>query len=461
MRAWEAASWQAGCRESDVIAEVGRQLAARLAARSRPGDRVLLLAGRGHNGDDVRAMVPHLPDRDILSLEVADPTVALPGLEAALARSPAWVVDGLFGIGLNRDLDPAWIRFIETVNASGRPVVAVDVPSGLDADTGRPRGTAIRACLTLTVGAPKQGLLPPAAWEYTGRTEVVPDVGLIPPPEAGSLEWVLPGDFAGFPPAPAVGSHKGDRGQLLILAGAPGYHGAAVLAARAAQRARPGLITLGTVAACYGPVAAQLQAVMVDEWSRALAKRERVSAVLAGPGLAGPDVPPALREAVQELWRDAPVPVVVDASALDWLPPVSPASQALRVVTPHPGEAARMLGQTVATVQGDREAALQALSRKLGGVFVVLKGLHTLTGVAGGRVGVNSSGNPGLAQGGTGDVLAGYLAGLLAQPPLAAMPGRAIRFAVWQHGAAADAMSGTGSAWVPEELVTALGGDRR
>lgn len=460
MRSWEAASWQAGRRESDVIAEVGRQLAVRLSARSRPGDRLLLLAGRGHNGDDVRALRSHLKDREVLGLDVTDPTAALPGVEAALARSPAWVVDGLFGIGLNRELDPAWVRLIETVNARRRPVVAVDVPSGLNADTGRPRGAAIRAALTLTVGAPKRGLLQPAAWEYTGRTEVVPDVGLIPAPEAGSLEWVLPGDFSGFPPVPAVDAHKGDRGQLLILAGSPGYHGAAVLAARAAQRARPGLITLGTVAACYGPVAAQLQAVMVDEWSRALTKRERVSAVLAGPGLAGPDVPPALCEAVQELWRDAPVPVVVDASALDWLPPASPENRAMRVVTPHPGEAARLLGQTVAAVQGDREAALQALSRRLGGVCVVLKGLHTLTGVAGGRVGVNSSGNPGLAQGGTGDVLAGYLAGLLAQPALAATPATAIRFAVWQHGATADALTDAGSAWVPEELVTALGRGR-
>jgi hydroxyethylthiazole kinase-like uncharacterized protein yjeF len=456
LRAWEAASWQAGRRQSDVIAQVGSQLATRALSLSRPGDRLLLLAGRGHNGDDVRAMVPHLAGRDVVCLNVTEPAIALPELAAALARPPGWIVDGLFGIGLNRALGAGWTRLIDAVNACGVPVLSVDVPSGLDADTGAHFGSAIRARLTLTVGAPKRGLLRPAAWEQTGRLEVLPEIGLAPAPPAETLEWVLAGDFAGFPPSPPIAAHKGDQGHLLILAGSPGYHGAAVLAARASQRARPGLITLGTTAATWLPVAAQLQAVMVDEWAQALRKQDRVSAILLGPGLAADNLPAGLREAAIDRWRTAPVPVVADASALDWLPAGLAPAPALRVITPHPGEASRLLRQSVAEIQHDREGALRALSRHCGGAWVVLKGFQTLVGHASGLVGVNSSGNAGLAQGGTGDVLAGFLAGLLAQPRLAATPETTIRYAVWHHGTTADDLSPRG-AWVPEELAAALG----
>jgi len=124
---------------------------------------------------------------------------------------------------------------------SRRPVLAVDVPSGLDADTGESYGAIIEAAVTLTVGAPKKGLLKPAAWPYVGRLEVATDVGLTRVPARSELEWVLPEDFRGFPPPRPVTGHKGDFGHLAIVAGSVGYHGAAVLAARAAQRARPRL----------------------------------------------------------------------------------------------------------------------------------------------------------------------------------------------------------------------------
>lgn len=457
MRAWEAASWQAGRSDAEVIARVGRRLAARLHALTRPGDRLLLLAGQGHNGDDTRAAVVHLRDREADLLTVRDPESGLAALRAALTRRPAWIVDGLFGIGLNRPLSPAWIALLAAVNASAVPVLAVDVPSGLNAQTGETFGAAVRAQITVTVGAPKTGLLQPFAWPYTGRLVVEPDIGLIPAPDEAELWWTLPEDFTGFPPAPGVVGHKGNRGHLVILAGSPGYHGAAVLAARAAQRARPGLITLGTTPETYLPAAAQLQAVMVDHWPAALAKLPRASACLAGPGLAAADLPAALREAVIGLWRTASVPVVADASALDWLPVGREAAPALRVITPHPGEAARLLGVSPAEVQRDRPAAVRALSQHRGGCWVVLKGFQTLIGRSGGPLGVNSSGDAALAQGGTGDVLAGFLAGLLAQPELAADAERTLRYAVWRHGAAADQLSTAGAGWVPEELAAALG----
>lgn len=457
MRAWEQASWEAGRSEREVIERVGRLLAARVLRLTREGDRLLILAGRGHNGDDARCAQPHVAGRVVELLNITDPHTALAKVRIALGRGPALVVDGLFGIGLNRPLDTEWLAVVHHVNSSGLPVLAVDVPSGLDADTGAPLGGAVRARWTVTLGAPKAGLLKASAWEFTGRLEVEPEIGLVPCPSAGELWWTLPEDFAGFPPPRPVAGHKGSAGHLLILAGSKGYHGAAVLAARAAQRAHPGLITLGTAPEVYVPVASQLQAVMVDDWVAAQRKLPDCTGVLVGPGLAAPEASASLREMLAEVWREAPVPVVVDASAHDWLPPDSPAAHAPRVITPHPGEAARRLGIRVVEVQADRPGAVRELSRRHGGCHVVLKGYQTLVGSAEGRLDINSSGDATLGQGGTGDVLAGYLAGLLAQPSLQGDVPRTVRYAVWQHGAAADWLSGHHANWTPEDLAERLG----
>jgi len=157
------------------------------------------------------------------------------------------------------------------------------------------------------------------------------------------------------------------------------------------------------------------------------------------------------------LWRDSFLPVVVDASALDWLPLEPVPRNALRVMTPHPGEAARLLRTTPQQVQANRLNALRNVSRRFGNAWVVLKGHQTLVGRSSGEAYVNSSGNPHLAQGGSGDVLAGYLAGLLAQPALRADPLLTIRYAVWQHGAAADRLQTTRANWAVEDLVEAVG----
>jgi len=151
------------------------------------------------------------------------------------------------------------------------------------------------------------------------------------------------------------------------------------------------------------------------------------------------------------------VPIVVDASALDWLPSGTFRDKAIRVITPHPGEAARLLGSTVDEVQADRVEALRALSAKFGDCWVVLKGQHTLIGRVEGQVLVNPTGNPGLGQGGSGDLLAGYLAGLLAQPLLLEDVARTIRYAVWQHGAAADELASQAPNWVVEDLAKRIG----
>jgi len=272
--------------------------------------------------------------------------------------------------------------------------------------------------------------------------------------------WISPAEFEGFPPARTPDSHKGTYGHLMVVAGSMGFHGAGVLTVQAAQRAQPGLVTLLAQEAIYYPVAAQLQSAMVDVWSPDIHRFDQAGAMLFGPGLAAVDLPDEVRIIFRRLWRDAAAPVVVDASAIAWLVPHSFGKNIIRVLTPHPGEAAALLKQTVAQVQANREQALREISRRYGNCWVVLKGHHTLVGRSEGEIWVNRTGNAHLAQGGSGDVLSGFIAGLLAQPALQADSGRTIRYAVWQHGAAADQLQAGRKNWVVEELVKELGNAR-
>ena len=457
MRDWEQATWSAGQTEAEVIRRVGQCVARRALQLTQPGDLVLILAGKGHNGEEARAAREHLTERQVEMLDLSGTANDLPRLDALLGSRPALTIDGLFGIGLNRPLGQEWISLIERVNDARLPVLAVDVPSGLNADTGEPQGAAIQASVTLTVGAPKTGMLHEVAWPFVGRLEVAPNVGLSPCPHESELRWTLPEDFAGYPPIRAAATHKGSYGHLAIVAGSLGYHGAAVLASRGAQRANPGLITLHTLESIYHAVAPQLQAVMVSVWSPEGKLPGAHNAVLMGPGLAADEMPDQIKLLARHLWRDSSLPVVVDASALDWLPLDSGPRNALRVMTPHPGEAARLLRISPQQVQANRLNTLRNVSRRFGNTWVVLKGHQTLIGRSSGDVYVNSSGNPYLAQGGSGDVLSGYLAGLLVQPDLRADPLKTIRYAVWQHGAAADFLQTTRSNWVVEDLVEAIG----
>ncbi|MCX6895514.1 MAG: NAD(P)H-hydrate dehydratase [Verrucomicrobia bacterium] len=419
MREWETASWAAGRTETEVIRRVGEILAAKIISLTHAGDFILLLAGKGHNGDDARAAQPHLAGRRVELLNVGEPQNDLPKLDALLAQRPALVVDGLFGIGLKRPLDADWVKLVERVNAAQRPVLAVDVPSGLNADIGAPLGDAIRATVTLAC--------------------------------------IQPEDFAGFPPRRETAAHKGDFGHVAIIAGSLGFHGAAVLAARGALRAQPGLVTVLPQENIFHPVAAQLQSAMVTPWKPGARLPEKTSAVLVGPGLAAPNLPTELKIHLRQIWMESLMPVVVDASALDWLPLYPLAANFVRVLTPHPGEAARMLKTTVEKIQADRPAALRELSRQFGNCWVVLKGHQTLIGRSNGSLLVNCSGNPQLAQGGSGDVLAGFLAGLVAQRPLQADLLRALAYGVWQHGAAADKLAHERKNWTVEDLAGEIG----
>jgi ADP-dependent NAD(P)H-hydrate dehydratase / NAD(P)H-hydrate epimerase len=497
MRAWENKSWAANVAADRVIARVGQLVAERAQALTRPGDSILVLTGKGHNGDDARAAGMQIKDRRVQRIDFRDFGAGVMEFRSLRGR-PALVIDGLFGIGLNRELDAEWRAVIDELNGMHLPVLAVDVPSGLDADTGEPFGAAVRATATLTLAAPKIGLLKEQGAPWVGHLDVAPDIGLLPMNDGLSVTedtdeadqrpaavaawgtevmvetvsrnasyrleaardrqfWVRSGDFAGFPPDRTVSAHKGTFGHLAVIAGSRGYHGAAVLAASGALRARPGLVSVLTPESVYSPVASQLQSAMVHAWEDVKGLPESTTAVLAGPGLASDSRPADLVEQVRMLWDSSSLPMLADASALDFLPEAKPRTESVRVITPHPGEAARLLGCSVQDVQGDRPGALRRLSGRFGGCWVVLKGHRTLVGRHEGPILVNSSGNPGLAQGGSGDLLAGFIGGLLAQPLLQTDVSKLLSFAVWEHGNAADRLHHRSANWIIRDLSDEMG----
>ncbi|HEV8541198.1 MAG TPA: NAD(P)H-hydrate dehydratase [Verrucomicrobiae bacterium] len=457
MRHWEQASWDAGISQSEVIRRAGEAVAHCALKLTRAGDRVLILAGKGHNGDDARCAQSHLIDRNVELLNVNDPAKALAEFEAAARRKPALVIDGLFGIGLNRPLDDRWAELIEAINRANLSVLAVDVPSGLNSDTGEPQNVALYAHTTVTFGAPKAGMLLASSYPFVGRLEVVPEIGLTPCPFTGELIWTAAADFEGFPPFRRVDGHKGSFGHVAVLAGSKGYHGAAVLGARGALRARPGLVSVFCDEAVYQPVAGQLQAPMVHPFRPGLTLPETCTALVIGPGLAAQALDASWKDFANEQWQHCPLPVIVDASALQWIKPGATALNSRRVITPHPGEAARLLGSKSNLVQENRIGTLREISSRYGNCWVVLKGHQTLIGRSSGEIFVNSTGNPFLAQGGSGDVLAGFLGGLLAQPKLQAQPLKTIRYAVWAHGLAADQLAEQVRTWTIEELLQVIG----
>jgi ADP-dependent NAD(P)H-hydrate dehydratase / NAD(P)H-hydrate epimerase len=457
MREWEKATWASGQAEENVIRQAGTAIARRTEQLTRPGDFILVLCGKGHNGDDARVAAEVIRDREVKTLRVTDPEAVAEKLADLLARKPALLIDGLFGIGLNRGLRLDWIKLIQQINDAQRPVLAVDVPSGLNADTGFPLDEAVRATYTVTLGAAKQGLLSPPAWPFVGRLEAAPEIGLIPYPFTTEMRMILAEDFVHFPPRRPLDGHKGTFGHLAIIAGSFGYHGAAVLAARGAQRAQPGLITVITEERVYHPVAEQLQSAMVHTVGPKLELPINCTAVVIGPGLASNELPPVIPEMTRRLWSESPLAVIVDASALEWLPEGPCPENAIRLITPHPGEAARMLGTTPGEILANRGPSVRALSKRWGNCFVILKGHQTMIGRSREDLYVNCSGNPHLAQGGSGDLLAGYVGGLLAQPALQKNPGKAIQYAVWQHGAAADLLTARRANWTVEDLPDVLG----
>jgi NAD(P)H-hydrate epimerase len=358
------------------------------------------------------------------------------------------VVDALLGTGVRGAPTGAVAAAIEAINAAGRPVFSLDVPSGLPSDGEAPAGPVVRARATATFGLPKIGLVLPEGAAYAGRVEIA-DLGI---PRAWLEEGVPTAlleaaDVRGALPRRPMGAHKGTYGHLLVVAGSVGRTGAAVLACLGALRSGTGLVTCATPASQQPVVAALAPEPMTEPLPETPARTlsgkavERIAELLArmdavalGPGIG---LDPETQGAVRTLVRDVARPMVVDADALTALT----GSLALcreaagpRVLTPHPGEAARLLGCGITEVQRDRLASARRLASESGAV-VALKGARTVVANPDGHAVLNPTGNPGMATGGTGDVLTGIAGGLLAQ---GVAPHEALAAAVYLHGLAGD-----------------------
>ena len=460
-----------------LMENAGRAVAAaveeRFAAPERA--RVAVLCGRGSNGGDGLVTARVLAERGAAvttvllardedvqgdartNLDVARrlglAVVKAPGAAAWQACRPEvaaadLVVDALVGTGLRAPLEGLLATVVGDVNAARRPVVAVDLPSGLSADTGACIGPCIEARVTVTLGAPKIPLVVSPAAERAGEM-VVTDIGIpsrVLDELAGPRVELLARDVVrAWLPARARGAHKGDCGRVIVVAGSTGKAGAARLAGTGALRSGAGLVTVATPASCVGPVAAvpEYMTAPLPETEEGTARHGAADAVLAlgadvvaaGPGLGVGAEPRAL---VRTLVERVPGPLVLDADALNGLagePDVlATRRDRVTVVTPHPGEMARLAGTTVADVQARR---LETARRFAGEheVHVVLKGARTVIASPSGAVRVNATGNPGMATGGTGDVLTGVVAAWLAQVGDAAA---AAALAVYLHGRAGD-----------------------
>jgi len=438
---------------NDPLMERAGTAAADIAAAMVAGrdGRVVVLAGPGNNGGDAFVCARRLRERGFATVVVAPDTpytqpdaaqarAALSQSDVAIvdtppSEQPALIVDGLFGVGLSRAPGEPWSTWIAWANASGAPILALDVPSGLDAATGVASAATIRATATATFIALKPGLLTCDGPDHCGDISVhALGIDADVPNACVRLEW-----RALQPQLPAIlarrvrKSHKGTFGRACIVGGAEGLVGAALLAGRAAIRLGAGRVVVGLAARNPPLVDWLAPELMLREASAVGADHD---AWVVGPGLGGGERAQALLDKAIALDQ----PIVVDADALNAIAAKRELADAIAkraaptLATPHPAEAARLLQCSTAEVQADRIAAAVRLAGWLN-ADVVVKGAGSVVARADGTFDINASGNPALSTAGSGDVLAGILGALLAQGIDAS---EAMRIGVCVHGAAAD-----------------------
>lgn len=438
------------------------------------GQQMVVVAGRGNNGGDGLVLsafaresgadvhVCLIPQPEQLrgdarrawerAMQAGVPItdrVTAKQVESYVAKADI-VVDALFGTGLNAPLSGEYQAIVNNINASGRPVVALDIPSGLDANRGIPLGVAVKATLTATFGFPKLGQAIYPGVDYVGTLRVV-DIGLRPE----AVRQVMPRsylaerqDFFGLLSPRRPDCHKGHFGHVVVIGGSKGRTGAALLASEACVRSGAGLTTLAGPASLNAILAGYRPEVM----TRALPDRDGAlvfdpnalrdivagkTVMVAGPGM-GTDADAF--EIVKFLLTEVGLPAVYDADALTCIarqPELLLRARITPVLTPHPGEMARLVGGRTSDVQNDRPGVARSFAREFRSV-VVLKGARTLIAAPDGSLWVNPTGNPGMASGGMGDVLAGVVGALLGQ---GLDPVDAARLGVYVHGAAGDALA--------------------
>ncbi|HOI96668.1 MAG TPA: NAD(P)H-hydrate dehydratase [Syntrophobacter fumaroxidans] len=364
-------------------------------------------------------------------------------------RESGAVIDAILGTGLKSEVRGLYRQVVEAANALPVPILAVDIPSGLDASTGKPLGTAIRATATATFGFLKIGQVVEPGCDYVGRLKVI-DIGIPPTlPEKHDIRrrWLTDESLSAWVEPRPGGTHKGSAGHVAVLSGSVGKTGAATLICLGAGRVGAGLVTLFIPASLNPILEVKLTEAMTypipetPEQTPASAALPEIlefagdkQALAAGPGIS---LHPDTHRLVEGLIAHAPCPMVLDADAVTIVsrtPDLLKKARQPLVLTPHPGEMARLIGGTVQTVQENRIEVASEFSRKYG-VTLVLKGFRTVVAAPDGRLAVNSSGNPAMAGGGMGDTLTGMIAGFLGQ---GYEPYRAACLGVYIHGAAAD-----------------------
>lgn len=497
----------------ELMERAGRRIAELLEEHAadflRPGapaqPRLLVVAGSGNNGGDgfvvarllaesgwrctvaVCSGEPPLGGDAAKNLErwrsAGGATIDLVELRRLLAVAgrmrddPPFdlALDALFGTGLDRSIGSEITAVITALDDCGLPVVSVDTPSGLCADTGMALGAAVRATATITLGAAKPGLFVGRGPDHVGRL-MVADIGLAEPAEAGIgiVGYLLDGArVASLVPQRSRTAHKGDVGHILVCGGSAGKNGAVVLGARAALRCGAGLVTMALPSRLAGTANSSLCEAMTlaladdgrgnvggTAWAAIESAKDRYSAAAVGPGLGTGE---GAVELVERFVERFPGRLVLDADALNVIASTQTAADHLRarcragrtaILTPHPGEMARLLDSSAAAVQSDRIGAVRACSSRFPGTTVVLKGAATIV-TDGDRLLFNTSGNPGMASPGMGDVLSGALAALSAviDDPLSAAA-----LAVYAHGLAADLLAGEleGPGFFASEVADAL-----
>jgi NAD(P)H-hydrate epimerase len=450
IRALDRRAMEAGTPGKVLMDRAGQAVARKAAALSR---KVLLLAGKGNNGGDAIVAARHLAAMG------CEPTLALFCRRSELSGDPLAhfqelgnvpvlefpnldqlsaevIVDGLLGTGLAGDVREPVASAIRWINKQLSKVIAIDLPSGLDSDTGEVHGVCVRANVTVAMGLPKIGLLRPTATDWVGAIEVA-DIGF--PPEfvaeiPSDVELLTAADVRPLLPPRRRTTHKGDYGHLLVIAGSEGYTGAPVLCAHAAARSGVGLVTLAVPRDVYPIVAANCPPEVMPRPLDRLGALADYDAVALGPGL-GQAM--ETQRSVLDWISSCPRPLVVDADGLNALARNISLLNTVNVplvLTPHPGEMARLCNKSVREVQAHRWEVARQFARAHRAVLA-LKGAGTIVTDSSNRLWVNLTGNPGMAKGGIGDALTGIIGALLAQG-LPALD--AARAGVFVHGVAGD-----------------------
>lgn len=465
MRRWDRrAIADSGIPERVLMEAAGRAAAERIA-REAPSGPIAVVAGKGNNGGDAlvvaRTLVAWGRDVALVRAPGADgvllhgwPVPQLAGADADRAlRGAAMIVDGVLGTGATGAPRGPAAELVHRIAAAGRPVAALDVPSGVDPTSGAVAGEAVRAVLTITFGAVKRGLLRFPGREHAGRILGV-EVGF-PPLQSGEAgAWLVTPSWARARlPAVPPDAHKGTLGTVSVVAGHPGMAGAAIMVGTAAGRTGAGKVRLVSHAANRTALQTALPEALFadrngDDLEEALAASH---AVVAGPGMGAGD---AERELLRRVLHAGDAPLLLDADALNLLaraPALLDGIERPVLLTPHPGEMARLLRCDVADVATDPFAAAADAAERWG-CAVLLKGSPSLVAALGEPALVNVTGHSGIATGGMGDTLAGVAGALLAA---GVAPAEAGALALFFSGRAAE-IAGRGRGLLPRDVAEAL-----